>query len=77
MRHLVIEVLEEIGIFLPEKDEDFSLEDYIEDSFQFITFIANLEERLELEFPIELINFENLKSFNGFCNCIEVMIYKN
>lgn len=76
MKELIIETLEETGVFVPEKYEDLSLEEYIEDSFQFITFISNLEERLDIEFPVELINFEVLSSFNGFCNSLEELIHK-
>lgn len=74
MKEIILETLEEVGVFIDDYEKDFSLEEYIEDSFQFISFIANLEEKLDIVFPLELINFEILKSFNGFCNSVKELI---
>lgn len=71
MKNLIIEVLEEVGVFVENDNSDFSLEEYIENSVQFISFLATLEERLGIIFPIERINLDNLKSVNAFSLIVE------
>lgn len=71
MKNLIIEVLEEVGVFVENDNSDFSLEEYIENSVQFISFLATLEERLGNIFPIEQINLDNLKSVNAFSLIVE------
>lgn len=71
MKNLIIEVLEEVGVFVENDNSDFSLEEYIENSVQFISFLATLEERLGIIFPIEQINLDNLKSVNAFSLIVE------
>lgn len=71
MKNLIIEVLEEVGVFVENDNSDFSLEEYIENSVQFISFLATLEERLGIIFPIEQINLDNIKSVNAFSLIVE------
>ena len=47
------------------------LTEYILDSIQFISFIVELERELNIEFPDELLLYDNIRSLNGFISLIE------
>ena len=48
-------------------------ETYIEDSIQFMSFIVELEQIFNIEFPPELLLFENFKTINNISLIIEEM----
>lgn len=71
----VLSILEQNGIYIKQDaDVDIDLRDYIADSFQFITFIVELEEQIGIEFPDEFLTIEKLSSLNGFANIIEAVM---
>ena len=71
----VLSILEQNGIYIKQDaDVDIDLRDYIADSFQFITFIVELEEQIKIEFPDEFLTIEKLSSLNGFANIIEAVM---
>jgi len=67
----LLNCLEELGIYIENTDMDFDLREYIADSLQFITFIVSLEEALEIEIPDDLLLYDKMHSFNGYCKMIE------
>lgn len=71
-------ILEENGIYVEIEDgKDIDLREYIADSFQFISFIIEIEEKLEFEFPDEFLVFDKISSLNGFSKIIEEILNEN
>jgi len=80
IRDIVYEVIDEMGIYIDITEEDFDLSEYIVDSLQFLTFVINLEERLGIEIPDDLLLYDKMYSFNGYCRMLEGICkgdYKN
>lgn len=73
LKDKIIEILDVNGIFIDNENlvYDIDLREYITDSIQFISFIVELEKLLDMEFPDEMILYDNLASLNGFSNIIE------
>lgn len=67
----ILEVLENMGIYIDQDEELIDLQAYIVDSIQFITFIVNLEEKLEFTFPDEYLLYESIASIDLLCEIIE------
>ncbi len=69
----IIPILSNIGILIDEQMETFDVDltEYILDSIQFISFIVELERELNIEFPDELLLYDNIRSLNGFISLIE------
>ena len=70
-REVVIEILENMGIYVDQEEESINLHEYIVDSIQFITFIVNLEERLEFTFPDEYLLYDSIATIELLCDIIE------
>lgn len=71
----IIITLSEIGIFESiETEEDINLQDYLEDSLQFITAIVEIEQYFGIEFPDEYLTPESTLSLNGFSEIIYNLI---
>ena len=70
IKNTIFKVLEETGICFEYKNQDFDLRDLLQDSLQFITFMVNLEEMLDIELPDDLLLPESVSSFDGFCKSI-------
>ena len=70
-RGVVIEILENMGIYVDQEEESINLHEYIVDSIQFITFIVNLEERLEFTFPDEYLLYDSIATIELLCDIIE------
>ena len=64
--------------FVVNPDEDVDLQEYIGDSLQYITAIAEIENVLDVDLPDELLVFTALKSFCSFSEAIfELVQEKN
>ncbi|MEF9958762.1 phosphopantetheine-binding protein [Niameybacter sp.] len=73
IREKSYEVLGSIGIYI-DKDidtEDLDLREYIADSLEFMSMIIAFEDKFEISFPTEVLNFESIASFNTFLSVIE------
>mgnify|MGYP000292149226 FL=1 len=70
VKQTVYETLLEAGIMIDSIEEDFDLQDFIQDSIQFISFIVSLEEKFNIEIPDEMLTFDEVVSFNNFCQRI-------
>lgn len=70
---VIVSILEEnFGVLLfDDCCNDFSINDYISDSIMYIQFILLLEEKLNFEFPDELLLPEFLDSAIEFANMID------
>lgn len=74
IRDNIIQALAKVFIFDDStENEDVDLETYIEDSIQFMSFIVELEQIFNIEFPPELLLFENFKTINNISLIIEEM----
>jgi acyl carrier protein len=73
IQNKIIECAEKIGIVIDDKiyDEQVDLRDYIEDSLEFISFIVELENELNIEIPAEMLEFDNLSSISSFGKMLE------
>ena len=69
----VVSILKEKfgNIFFDDFCTDFSINDYISDSIMYIQFILFLEEKLEIEFPDELLVPELLDSAKEFAQMLD------
>ena len=75
-REKIIEALSNVSIFIDETEaEDVDLDNYIEDSIHFMTMVIQIEETFDIEFPSELLTFENFSSINSICLLVEE-VYK-
>jgi acyl carrier protein len=72
-REKVLEILEENGLYVDPKSagEDMDLREYILDSLQFMSFIVEVENKLNLEIPDEILVYDNLASLNGLSSILE------
>jgi acyl carrier protein len=72
----IIDVLEANGIFFDRENnkDDCDMREYITDSLQFMNFIVELENELGIEFPDEVLAYDNLASFNGFTALVQSIL---
>lgn len=75
VRENIILALSKVFIFIDcGEDEDVNLETYIEDSIQFMSFVVELERIFDIEFPEELLLFENFKTINSISLIIKELL---
>ena len=74
IRNAIIESLDEIGIVIEDDEKDFDLQEYIVDSLQFISLVVTIEQKLNIEMPENLLLYERMKSFNGYCEAIREIV---
>ena len=71
----VIEVLNELGIETEDIGEnDVDLTEFIVESIMFISFIVELEDKLGIEIPEELLDINSIKSLNTFSTILEELL---
>ena len=71
----VIEVLNELGIETEDIGEnDVDLTGFIVESIMFISFIVELEDKLGIEIPEELLDINSIKSLNTFSTILEELL---
>lgn len=68
VKEVILGIFDEFGIYLDASDAeaDIDLREYIVDSLQFIYFIVELEERLNISIPDEFLTYDSVSSINGF-----------
>lgn len=76
IREIMCQCLEAVGIFITSEEslEDLDLRSYIEDSLQFISFIVELENRLNVEIPDEFLQIDHMGSMNAFCEMLSELV---
>lgn len=71
----VIEVLNELGIETEDIGEnDVDLTEFIVESIMFISFIVELEDKLGIEIPEELLDINSIKSLNTLSTILEELL---
>ena len=71
VREKLQEAFKNVGIiFTVLPDEDIDLQEYVEDSLQYITTIAEIENLFDIDLPDELLLFSSLSSFHSFSEAI-------
>ena len=70
IRTKLLECLDELGILIDSEEQDINLQEYIIDSLQFISFILAIEQKLNIEMPDEMLLYEKIESFNGYCEAV-------
>ena len=68
MYDFICSILDEMGFVVFETGEDFAISDYIVDSIQFISFIVNIEEKLNVSLPDDFLSLDILQSAKGLAN---------
>ena len=67
--------LEKIGIYINQEiDEDMELENYIQDSLQYMSFIVELEQHFNVEIPDDLLLFEHFEKVSDVVNIISEIL---
>lgn len=66
VRRKIVKAFENAGIMFSTEDDDPVLEDYFEDSVQYITAIVEIENALEIEVPDEFLLPENMQTLDTF-----------
>ena len=76
IREKLLEILNENGIYIDKNKttDDIDLREYIIDSMQFISFIVEIENKLNIEIPDECLIYDNISSLNGFSNIISCIV---
>ena len=67
VKKIIFDALQEVDILIEFSEEDVDLRDYFQDSVQYISFAVNLEQRLNIEIPDELLSLDSMASFHNFC----------
>lgn len=72
IKNYIFDIFDKSGIYIDssEMEQDLDLREYLVDSIQYVYFIVELEERLGLELPDEVLIYDNLASINGFANMV-------
>ena len=73
IKKCIFEILDENGIYIDfdEMEKDLDLRDYLLDSLQYIYFVVELENKLGIELPDEILIYDFLSSINGFVNMVQ------
>jgi len=73
----ILNTLESVSIFIELSEFDtVDLENFIQDSLQFISLVVALENEFKIEFPTELLIFDNFKQMNDIYNIINELMYQ-
>lgn len=74
----IVNALERVGaVGVSQVENDVDLREFIEDSIIFLTFIVELENEFQVEFPDNLLLLETVSSLYGLCEIIEDLISKH
>ena len=76
MYNVICSILDDMGFVILEAEKDFDISDYIIDSIQFISFIVNIEKKLNISLSDDFLSIEILKSAIGFANKLSEYIFK-
>ncbi len=67
-------ILCEMGIYINDINIDYDLNDYLLESIQFISFIAQVEQELNIELPDDMLIVDAVKSLDAFSERISDLI---
>lgn len=72
----VVKCLENVNIYIDVDDgiDDVQLENYIESSIQFISFVVEIEKEFSIEIPDELLDINSFKTVDAVCNLLDGII---
>lgn len=71
----IVHALDRIGaVGVSQMENDVNLREFIEDPTVFMTFIVELENEFQVEFPDNLLSLETFSSLYGLCEIIEDLI---
>lgn len=74
----IIEVMNQVGIFvdvgIDSNNDDINLRDYIFNSFQFISFVLELENCFNIALPDQYLQIDNFSSLKSLALNIEELI---
>lgn len=62
MNEILINILEDMGFFVLDQEQDFDIRDYISDSIQFMDFIVRIEDKLQIELSDDFLDYDLLLS---------------
>ena len=71
----IIKIIESLGVFAEDNaDGTLLLENVIEDSIQFISFIIEIEQIFSVEIPDEYLIPERMNTINDVCSLVENLL---
>lgn len=71
----IIECMKNIGIFVDEAG-DFEIQEYIDDSITFLTFIIELEQMFGIEIPDSYLTMNELNTLSDVRDLINITLSK-
>lgn len=71
MNEILVNILEDMGFFVLDQEQDFDIRDYISDSIQFMDFIVRIEDKLQIELSDDFLDYDLLLSSVALANKIE------
>lgn len=71
----IIECMKNIGIFVDEAG-DFKIQEYIDDSITFLTFIIELEQKFGIEIPDSYLTMNELNTLSDVRDLINITLSK-
>lgn len=66
----IIKCMHNLGIIVDDENDNFMLENYIEDSIAYISFIVELEQTFNIEIPDEYLVAGAMTTLADVCNMI-------
>lgn len=74
IRVKICQALDKVGVFVEEPIEEANLNQFFDDSIQFMTFIVELENVFEIEFPNEILVFDNFDRIDNICDIVSSLM---
>ena len=77
IENIIINCLREIGIVIDLDlllNDDVNLIEYQLDSLTFISFLVDVEERLNITIPDEYLDYNIMQSLKGFANLVSQLV---
>ena len=70
----IIDILENVGIFIEQSESDVDIREYGMGSLEYITFICDLESEFNIEFPEEYLSIKQNVSLKNIVSIIEDLV---
>ncbi len=73
----VIEIMEEVGVFIDGEVSENELNSYFDDSIHFMSFVVQLESEFQIEFPNEFLVFDSFNSLDNIAEMISQLLERS
>lgn len=72
----LINLLENVGLFIEYNNEEIDIREYGMDSLSYITFICDVEEYFGIEFPLEYLGLTETVSLDKIVDLVNALTSK-